>query len=174
MAKSKLQKKETLTQLKENIAKSKSLVFVNFDGLNVKEVEELRKQCFEQNVGYVVAKKTLLKLAIQKAGIDIDPKSFDNSIATVFGFEDEVAPAKLVEEFAKLHPNLKTVAGVLEGQAVNAENIIALSKLPSRDELIAKVVGSIGAPLSGLVGVLSGNLRNFVGVLNAVKNSKEA
>jgi large subunit ribosomal protein L10 len=174
MAKTRQQKKDILKNVSEKIDASKSLVFANFDGLTVKEVEELRAKCRENNVGYIVAKKTMLKIAMEKAGIDVDPKTFENGVATVFGFEDEVAPAKIVQEFSKSHPNLKAISGVLEGQAVTLEKVVELSKLPSREELYAKVVGSIAAPVRGLVNVLAGNLRGLVYVLNAVKEKKEA
>jgi len=137
------------------------------------EIEELRGKCIEEGVGYSVAKKTLLNIALEKAGIkDIDTKSIEGSLATVFGMEDEVAPAKILAEFAKDHEALEIKGGILEGKLAPAEEIIKLSKLPSKAELYAKVVGSINAPVSGFVNVLAGNLRGLVYALNAIKESK--
>ena len=165
MPKTRQEKEEAVKDLTEKVKNSKSLVFVDFDGLKVKEIEALRQKCREENVGYLVAKKTLMKLAFAEAGLtDTDPKTFDRGVATVFGYEDEVAPARIVSQFAKEHDALKTVGGVLEGKYVTSEKVIALSKLPSRDELLAKIVGSIN--------VLAGNLRGLVGVLNAIKDTK--
>ena len=172
MAKTRQQKEQALKDLIDKLKKAKSLVFVNFSDLKVKEIEELRKNCRVENVGYLVAKKTLMKRAFKDAGLDIDPKSFDKEVATVFGFEDEVAPARIIQEFAKEHEALVAFGGVLESKFVDQAKVVELSKLPSKDELLAKVVGSIKAPVSGFVNVLAGNLRNLVYVLNAVKESK--
>jgi len=172
MAKTRQQKEEAVKDLIDKVKKAKSLVFVNFDGLKVKEIEELRKNCRAENVDYLVAKKTLMKKAFKDAGLVIDLKDFDREVATVFGHEDEVAPARIVQDFAKEHEALVAFGGVLEKAFVDQAKIIELSKLPSKDELLAKVVGSIKAPVSGFVNVLSGNLRNLVYVLNAVKESK--
>jgi len=90
----------------------------------------------------------------------------------LLGLGDEVAPARLVAEIQKERKGLNIQGGILESRWMTSEEVIALAKLPSKDQLIAQVVGSIRAPLSGLVGVLQGNLRNLVYVLNAVKDSK--
>jgi len=173
MAKTRQQKEKTLSDLVDKIKKSKSMVFVNFEKLKVKEAEGLRKDFRQENVEYLVAKKTLLKLAFKEAGLsDIDPKSFDKSVGTAFGLTDEVAPARVAVNFAKQHEALFAFGGILEGKFVNRDKILELAMLPSRDELLAKVVGSIKAPVSGFVNVLAGNLRGLVYVLNAIKESK--
>lgn len=173
MAKTKQQKEAALKDLTEKIRQAKSLVFVNFRGLKVKEIEELRKNCRAENVGYLVAKKTLMKKAFEDVGLkDVDPKSFTNEVATVFGFTDEVAPARIIQNFAKSHEALNAFGGILEGKFVDKDKIIELSKLPSKDELLAKVVGSIKTPISGLINVLAGNLRNLVYILNAIRQTK--
>lgn len=173
MAKTRQEKQTMVSDLTDKVKNAKSMVFVNFAGLKVKEVEELRKSCRAENVEYLVAKKTLMKIAFDEAGISGgNPRELNQSVATVFGYDDEVAPARIVQTFAKDHEALQTVGGVLEGSFVGSEKVIELSKLPSRDELLAKVVGSINAPVSGFVNVLAGNLRGLVGVLNAIKESK--
>lgn len=172
MAKTKQQKEQAVKDLIDKIKKSKSLVFVNFNGLKVKEVEELRKNCRAENVEYLVAKKTLMKRAFKDAGLEIDLKNLEKEVATVFGYEDEVAPARIVQDFAKDHEALVAFGGFLENNFVDQAKVIELSKLPSKDQLLAKVVGSIKAPVSGFVNALSGNLRNLVYALNAVKDSK--
>lgn len=173
MAKTRVQKEKTLTDLASKVKKAKSMVFVNFDKLKVKEVEELRKKFREQDVDYMVAKKTLLKLAFKEAGIgDIDPKTFDKSVGTAFGNVDEVAPARVTQEFAKLHGDLFAFGGILDGKFVGRDKIIELAMLPSKEQLLAKVIGTINAPVTGFVNVLAGNLRSLVYVLNAIKDSK--
>ena len=173
MPKTKQQKEVMVKDLTEKVKQAKAMVFVNFNGLKVKEVEELRKRCREENVEYLVAKKTLMKIAFEEAGIvGGNPRELNNSVATVLGYDDEVAPARIVQTFAKDHEALRAIGGVLEGSFVGSEKVIALSKLPSRTALLAKVVGSINAPVSGFVNVLAGNLRSLVYVLNAVKATK--
>src|SRR3989338_1597601 len=170
MAKTKQQKEKTVTDLIAKLQKSKAIVFVNFDKLRVKEVEEFRKKCRVENLDYLVAKKTLLKLAFKQAGVSGgDPKTLNKGIATIFSYEDEVTPAKTVQNFAKDHEAMLAVGGIVEGQYFDRTKILALSKLPTKLELLAKVVGSISSPISGLVNVFAGNLRNLVYILNAVK-----
>lgn len=157
----------------EKLKRSKGTVFANFDGLKVKEIEELRRKCRQQGIDYLVAKKTLMRLAFKEIGLsDVDPTTLEKGVTTVFGYNDEVAPAKIIGEFAKTHEFLKPVGGILENKFIDSAKVIELSRLPSKLELLAKVVGSIQAPVSGFVNVLSGNLRNLVYVLNALKNSK--
>lgn len=173
MAKTKAQKKEILDGLKEKLDDMKSAVFVNFSGIPVKEINGLRNTCKDENISYIVAKKTLLKKILKDKGLaDIKDDDFNGEVATVISFEDEIAPAKLVSIFFKDHDKMKILGGVLEGELINEDKVKALAKLPSKPELLAKVVGSIASPLSGFVNVLSGNLRNFVYALNAISEKK--
>ena len=175
MAKTRKQKEATLADLVDALGKAKSVVFADFKGLTVKDATAFRNKARKENVGVMVAKKTLMRLAFKNAGYEgVDPAALEGALVMVAGFEDEVAPAKLVAEFGKDHEALKIVAGVLERKFADAAAIKALATLPSKQELIAKAVGSIRAPLSGLVNVLSGNLRGLVNVLNAVKDQKAA
>ncbi len=157
------------TQLKA----AQAVVFVNFSKLKVKEIEELRRKCREEQVDYVVAKKTLMKLAVKEAGYTgIDEGAFDKEAALVMSKNDVVAPARIVQAYAKEHADLHAFGGVLEGAFVDRNKVIELSKLPSKQELLGKLLGSLNAPLSGLVGVLSGTPRKLVYALNAIKETK--
>lgn len=172
MAKTKQQKEVTINELAEGIKSAKSLVFANFQGLKVKESEELRKLCRQQNIGYLVAKKTLLKKALTHAGIEADVESFEGGVSTVFGREDEVAPAQILADFAKKHEIVKLFGGVLEGSFIDSAKVEALAKLPSKQQLLGQLVGTLNAPVSGFVNVFAGNLRNLIGVLNNIKTAK--
>lgn len=175
MAKSKQQKKEIVAELTDKLNKAKSVVLTNYQGITVSEIQELRKQMSEQAVDYHVVKNTLLKVSWDQSELkDVKLEKQDGPVAVALGYEDEVAPAKLVYEFAKTHKQLEMISGVLENKLLTKEEIEALAKLPSRDELIAKTVGSIKAPLTGFVNVLAGNLRGLVGALNAIKEQKES
>ncbi len=173
MPKTKQQKEGIINDFIDKSKRAKSLVFVNFAGLKVKEIEDLRKRCRSEHLDYLVAKKTLMNVAFKEAGVqNVDAKSLDSSVATVFSYEDEVAPARIIQQFSKDHEALRSIGGMLEGKFVGPEKIVELSKLPSREELLAKMVGSIKAPVCGFVNVLSGNLRSLVYVLSAIKDSK--
>lgn len=173
MAKTKEQKRQTLAELEDNFTKSKAAVFVNFQGLNVKDTTALRNLLRKEKIEYEVAKKTLLKLAVEKTGqIGVDPKSFNGNIAVAFGFEDEVTPAKVLNQFRATHDALKIIGGTFEKKFIDAAKVIELAQIPSRQELLAKLVGSINSPVSGFVNVLAGNLRGLVQVLKAMSEKK--
>ena len=173
MAKSRSQKELTLSQLTDLLKTSKSVVFADFKGLTVKDATAFRRKAKKDGVAVAVAKKTLMRLAFDKAGYEgIDPVKLQGSLVMAMGLEDEVAPAKLVADFAKDHEALKIVAGVLERKMVDASAVKSLSKLPSKQELLAKLVGTLNGPLTGFVNVLQGNIRGLAQVLSAIKDSK--
>ena len=130
MPKTKVQKKEIISGLKGKLDEMKSAVFVNFSGIPVKEINELRNICRDENVGYVVAKKTLLKKVLGDIGFtDIKDDNFSGEVATVIGFEDEITPAKLISDFAKGHDKMKILGGVLEGSLIDEHKVKALAQL---------------------------------------------
>jgi len=173
MPKTRDQKKKIISDLTDKFKEFKSLVFVDYKGLTVKDASDIKKLCKKQNIDYIVAKKTLIKLALEQAGIkDIDVKQLAGNIALVIGFEDEISPAKIVGKFAKDHEALKMLGGIMEKKFIDLNQVMALSKIPSKVELLAKLVGSINAPVSGLVNVLAGNLCGLVRVLDAIKQAK--
>lgn len=172
MAKSKQQKVAALSDLDSQLRSAKSVVFANFQGLKVKETEELRNKCRAENVHFVATKKTLLKKALAGAGITADVKGFEGGVAAIFGVTDEVAPAQITAEFAKTHEVVSIFGGILEGAFIDSAKVKALSKLPSKQQLLGQLVGTLNAPVSGFVNVLAGNLRGLVTVLNGIKDSK--
>ena len=138
----------------------------------MEDANDLREKGRAQGVELLIAKKTLLVRALEKSGFSVGKEALDGSILTTIGFEDEVGAAKLMAEYAKDREGITLAGGILEGEFVGHDAIMQLSTLPSREELLAKLVGSINAPVSGFVNALAGNLRNIVYVLNAVKESK--
>lgn len=174
MPKSKIQKGEIMRDLTERIKKSKSIVFAGFNALGVKDNEVLRLQLRAENGEYYVAKKTLLGRALKEQGIDnLDTKSLDGKLAVIFSYEDEVAPAKVVDAFRKdKEDKIFFLGGILEGKLLSKTEVEALAKLPSKHELHARLVGTLNAPISGFVNVLAGNIRNLVNVLKAIEEKK--
>lgn len=174
MPKTREQKKEIVRDLNEKIKKSKSIVFINFNGLNVKENEELRKTLRKQGGEYLTTKKTLLNLALKDNKFDkIDCDKFEGQLATVFSYEDEVAPVKTIDQFIKDHKEkINFLGGILENKILSFNEILELAKIPSKLELKAKLVGTLNAPISGFVNVLAGNLKSLVYVLKAIEEKK--
>jgi large subunit ribosomal protein L10 len=174
MPKSKEQKNIILKDLDDKIKKSKSIVFASFDALEVKDNEELRRNLKKENGEYYVSKKTLLSLAFKNSNLaDLDMTNFPGKIATIFSYEDEISPAKVVLNFKKSKEGkIDFVGGFLDGKFINKEEVENLASLPGKEELYAKIVGSMNAPVSGFVNVLAGNIRGLVNVLKAVADSK--
>lgn len=175
MPKTKQQKQDVVNDLTDKLQKVKSGVFVNFSGLKMKETQKLRELTWDKGVDYQVVKKTLLKIALKNAGLEgVDPKSMEGNLGVALGTEDEVAAPKLFADFAKENEALKILGGILENQFIDAAKVKALAALPSKQELLGKLVGTIAAPMSGLLNVLQGNLRGLVQVLKAASEKKSA
>jgi large subunit ribosomal protein L10 len=174
MAKTRQQKEEELSALREKFSRSKGVAFTRYMGLTVADLQDLRRKLRAEENELVVAKKSLLGIMVSEAGLSKDEvNNMSGDIAVVFGYKDEVAPAKILADFAKTHPVVEFHGGVLEGKFIDRPQVEALSKLPSRLELLAKMVGSMKSPISGMVNVLSGNMRGLVQVLAQVKEQKE-
>lgn len=168
------EKEPVVLGIKEKLESSKGVVVTDYRGLNVANVTELRKKLRDAGVEYKVVKNTLTKIAAQQLGLEgLDP-FLEGPTAIAFGMEDAVAPAKVIAEFSKDHKELEIKAGVLEGKVIGVNEIKALAELPSREVLLAKLLGGMQSPLYGMANVLQGNLRNLVYVLDAVRQKQEA
>jgi len=174
MPKTRQQKETTVAELSDKFAKMKGAVLMDYKGLKVKDAQKIREKSWAESVDYAVIKKTLLKRALKNAGLEqtIDPKQLEGNIGLVVGYSDEAATAKFAATAAKEIEAFKILGGLFEGQFVDVNKVKALASLPSRVELLAKLVGTIQAPISGLVNVLAGNLRGLVRVLSAIRESK--
>ena len=168
MAINKDKKQEIVKELAEDLKQQRSLVFVSINGLKVKNLSALRRKIKESGGKLKVAKKTLMKIVFEKAGFKL-PKNLEGEIALVFGLKDEMSPIKSVYHFSKENEAMKILAGLFEGKIIGKEEILAIALLPSREELMAKLVGSIASPLSGLANVLQGNIRGLVRILSSIK-----
>lgn len=162
-----------VAELKDLLSSSKGVVLVDYCGLTVAEDTELRSKMREAGVKYMVAKNTFIRIAAKEAGVEGLDSYLEHNTAVAFSAEDPVAPAKILNDFSKDHKALEIKAGILDGKVIALDEVKALAELPSRDELLAKLVGSMQAPISGLVNVLQGTIRNFVYTLEAVRQKKE-
>jgi large subunit ribosomal protein L10 len=170
---SKERKAEFVADIKDRLVRSKAVVFTDYRGLTVEEIDEVRNNLREKNIEFKVIKNTLFKRALEESGIRFDLAEMEgHPIAAVFGYDDEVDPAKITFDYTKKNEKLEILGGLLEGNEMNAIMVKSLAKLPGREELYAKVVGSLASPLSGTVNVLAGNIRGLINVLNSYNNLK--
>ena len=167
------EKAAKVAELKELLKAAKGIVFVNYSGLTVAEDTKLRSAMREAGVKYSVAKNTFIRIAAKEVGIEGLEAILEHNTAVAVSNEDPVAVAKLLSDFAKDHKALELKGGILDGKLISVDEVKALAALPSREELLAKMLGSMQAPISGLANVLQGTIRNFVYVLEAVRQEKE-
>lgn len=161
-------KKEIINDLADKLSHQKAVVFFDYTGLTVNQFQELRSQLREKGVDCQAVKKTLVDLALKKVNFkNIKAKELSGQLALVFGYQDEILPAKVLYNFSKENNSLKILAGLVNGEYLEDKMIINLAKLPSKQELLAKLVNSISAPISGLINVLQGNLRKLTFILKS-------
>jgi large subunit ribosomal protein L10 len=175
MAISRAAKEQAVDKLTGELGRIKLAVMTDYRGLSVPEVEELRATLREEGMTYQVTKNTLLRLATQNnpALAQIDPQTFTGPMALALGFDDEVAPARVIFQYAKKHSALEIVGAITgDGQVLSAADVKALATLPTREQLLGQVVGTIAAPLTGFVGVMAGNVRSIINLLNALSEAK--
>ncbi len=158
-------KEAVVTEVKEKLSSSSSVVLVDYKGINVLDVTELRKRFREAGVDYKVYKNSLFKRAASELGLEVLHEHLQGTVAVAFGVKDAVAPAKTLNQFIKDKPKttIAIKAGYVEGKMMDAKDVKALGDLPSRDVLVAM-----------LLGALQGSVRNLAYVLNTVKENKEA
>ncbi len=162
----KQQKEEVLKDLNEKIAKQKAMVFVSIGGLKNDELFQLRNNLKENDDLLLVAKKTLIRKIFQENNIDYQDEKMLGQLALIFGFKDELSPIKISHKFSKTNENLKILGGFFENKVISREDVLNLASLPSKKELLAKLVGSLKSPMAGLTSVLQGNIKGLVYVLS--------
>ncbi|MEK7562359.1 MAG: 50S ribosomal protein L10 [Patescibacteria group bacterium] len=157
MALTKEQKTKQIESLKGNISKQKSVIFVDFSKVASKDMFSLRKNLKDEGCNLKIAKKTLVRIAFGQLKISYWKKIKDNipgQLALVFGFEDEVAPAKIANNFAKTQKNFKILGGIFENRFIARDRVLELAAIPTRNELLGRLVGSIYSPVTSFVRVL--------------------
>lgn len=164
-------KVKAVEELKDKFDRSSAVILTDYRGLNVADITELRRKLKEQGIEYKVAKNTLTRIAIKDFDYDLD-EFLEGPTAMAFSYEDPVAPAKALTDFAKIHKELEIKAGVVEGKVVSKDVISELAKMPPKEQLLASAVGAIQSPLYGIVGVMQGTLRNVVYTLQAIQDKK--
>lgn len=166
------EKRQAITSIKESVSQSATTLFADYRGLNVKSVTSLRRKLRQSNSQMHVYKNTFVRIALKDLGIDLSDDFIKGPTAVITVDGDASVVAKLLVDFIKENNNGALKGGILEQKLIDESAVKALSQLPSRQELIAKVVGTIKAPLNHLVLNLSSPVRGLVYVLQSIKDQK--
>ncbi|MFQ5647103.1 MAG: 50S ribosomal protein L10 [bacterium] len=160
-------------ELKEKCDSAQSLILADFKGISVEKVNELRGLMRDQNVEYRVIKNNLLKRVLKEvSGIE---EYLTGATAVAIGYDDPTVPARILADFIKDNPdNIKIKAGLVGAQLYNQKMVEALAKLPGREELLAKLLGLLQAPVTGLASVLQAPVRDLAVVLSCIATQKES
>lgn len=167
-------KKEIVTQLHEDLKKSKIVIVTDFKGLDVAAVTKLRSQLTKENIDYRVIKNTLLRRASENTSVAVLNDLFKGPSAVAISYDDPVSPAKILTKFAEENKKLEIKGGVMDGKAIDFNGIKALSSLPSREVLLSQLLCVMNAVPTGIVQVLAAVPRNMMNVLNSIKEKNEA
>ena len=167
------EKVDKVDELTAAMSNAKAIYLADFTGLDVAKVTGLRNKLRDAEVGYQVVKNRLAKRAAAEAGISGLDEHLIGPTAIAFSTEDPIAPAKILQDFADEDDTFSIKTGFMDGRVLSPDEIKALSKLPSREELLGKVLGSVQSPMYGLAGVLNGLLRNLVGVVAAIEEKQK-
>ena len=163
------QKEQQVNELTELLNASVSGVLVDYKGINVADDTQLRRDLRAAGVRYMVVKNSLLSRAAEKAGFEDLKNVLAGTTALAVSSDDAIAPAKILNKFAEASKGAFSIkAGFVEGNLIDAAGVTSLAKLPSREELIAKMLGGLNAPISGFVNVLNGNIRGLVIALDQI------
>ena len=166
------QKATEVSELSEQIGKANNAFLIDFKGITVPQVTELRKQVRQTNSGYVVVKNTLALIALKDSPIINMKEQFTGPTAIAFNATDAVVLAKALTKFAKDVPAVTFKGALLNGQVVPASEIQNIANLPSREELVSKLLYLLQSPIRGLVTVLSANIRNLAVVIDQIAKQK--
>lgn len=167
-------KSQNVEEIKEKISKAQSVVLVDYRGLTVEQLTELRSNYRKAGVEYKVYKNTMMRFAFKDAGLEDFNEFLKGPSAIAFGYDDPVQVAKITAEFAKTNTKLEIKAGIVDGKVINLEGVKNLANLPPREVLIAQVLGGFNAPIQGFANVLQGTIRSLAIVLNAISEKQEA
>ncbi len=166
------QKKEVVKELSEKVKSAQSFILADYRGLTVEQDTQMRNALRAAGVEYKVVKNRLTSIAMKENGFEELEGFLNGPTAMAMSTTDVVAPAKVLSEYAKKFEALELKVGVVEGKVIDLNGIKALAELPSREVLIAKVLGGFNAPISGFANVLNANLKGLVVALNAVAEKK--
>ena len=166
---------EAVESLSEKIKSSSALYFTKYTGMNVEKASELRQSFNDNSIEFLVSKNTLMKIAIEKAGLnkDLFDEFLSGQIAVAYAWDDPTAPARVIKNFTKENECLEVVGLYFDGQLYNPDKYNEIASLPSKEELLTKVVISLNYPMTSILYCLQSAMLNFVNVLNNLKEQKD-
>ena len=173
----KIQKQEKVQELEQYLKDQQGMVFVDVQGIKVKELSALRNSLKQLGAKLTVVKKTLFQLALEKAGLPAQAgkklaiKDVQGQIAAIFSFEDAFTPLKEAREFSKKHQQFQIKGGYIEGELQTGSRMLEIADIPSRQELLSRMAGSLASPMSKLTTVLQGNIKGLLAALSKAKAS---
>lgn len=167
-------KQAIVSDLKDKLEQAHSVVIADYRGLTVKEVTELRALLRKKGVELKVVKNTLIKRAADENGVEGLDSYLEGTNVWAFSMEDAVSAAKIMKDYAKTHPKLVLKGGILEKKAFDAQKVVDLADLPSREVLLGQFAGLLQSPIVAFATVVQGPIRKVAYALEAVRASKEA
>jgi large subunit ribosomal protein L10 len=168
------EKEQVVAELRGKLERATAAILTDYKGMTVAEMTELRDVLAAEQIECRVVKNTLLRLASQDLNYAALHEQLKGTCALVIGYSDPAIPAKILKKFNRTNEKLQVKAGVLGSRLLDPNQVAALADLPPREELLAKLLGTLNAVPTGLVSVLSGVPRTFVGVLAAIQRQKES
>jgi len=168
MSLTKKEKQEAVSSIEKILDGRKTIVFLNQRGLKAQEIYFLKQKLEGVKAKFKVIKKTLAAIAFKNKGIKFEKENYDDQLAMVVGYEDEVAPAKILLQNTKELKTMEILDGYIANDYLTKEQILTIAQLPSRQELLAKLLYLLNYPMSGLVNVMSGNIKGLVYALKAI------
>jgi len=169
------EKEQVIAEVKEKVLRASGMYFADFTGITVEQVTELRREFRKVNAEYRVVKNTLARKALESVtGYDAILDRLVGHTAIAFGYDDPVAPAKVIKKFREKHNKLQVKVCVIDKQVFDGAQLDDIAKLPSRSEMIAAIIGSIQAPASGIVGAINAVARDLVNIIDAIEKKKAA
>ena len=163
---------EELAQLTEKLDRAKAVYFTDFLGLDVSSITELRSEFFKASIEFKVAKNTLLKLAAENINLEGLDDFLVGSTAIAISYDEPTAPAKVLKKFTEDHDKPEVKAILFDGEVLDGSEYLKFATLPTKDELLTKLVLMLNSPITILAQTLSASMTNFVNGLNNLKNTK--
>jgi large subunit ribosomal protein L10 len=169
MPKTREQKEKIIDGLKKEVKKQKAMFLLDFAGLKTKDLLQLKRNLKGLESVLRICKKTLLRLALKREGLTLNIENIKGQLAVIFCFGEALEPAKALYQFCQVQENMKIIGCFLENELRDKDYLTALAQIPSRQELLARVVRSISSPISSLLNVLQGNIKGLIYVLAKAK-----
>lgn len=169
------EKETVIAEVAEKVSRASALYFTDFSGLTVAEASELRREFRKSGIEYKVVKNTLIRKALERVtGYDSVQDKLVGPTAIAFSYDDAIAPAKVMKKFSEKTGKVRLKIAVVERQVFEGSRLDELALLPTRNDLIASILGSIQAPIAGVVGAINAVMRDLVGVVDAIASKKAA